>query len=608
MGISGTPVVDSASGTMFLVATTKETGSGSVQYVHRLHALDVSSGAERPGSPIVIQATYPGTGEGGKTLIFNARGYKQRPGLLLLNGVVYAGFSSHCDGGKYHGWIMAYDTTTLRQVGVYNSTPNGNEGSFWSGGAAPAADAAGNIYVVSANGAFDAASGGLDLGESYIKLSGANGLSVLDYFAPFNQAVLNDQDVDTGSAGVALLDDEAGSPAHPHLMAGAGKEGRIYLLDRDNLGKWQANSDSQIVQSLPGAISALFGNPAYFNKTLYFCGPGDTLKAFPVNNAQMPSTPSSTSPEPYGYPGCVPSISANGASNGIVWALQPAGVLAGYDASNLRNELFLSNANPQRDALGNTVKFSAPTITNGKVYAGTQDALAVYGLLPQGSVSLAVANAASALPNGIAPGAIATLYGTGLAAGTAAANEFPIPKALAGATVTVNGTAAPVLYASPTQVNFQVPFEATPGAATVSLSVNGSVAGSITIPLFTTAPGIFLESNGDAAVVNQDGSINSASQPAPAGTVVSAWLTGLGLLNPALPSGAAAPTNPPSTVSGVTATVGGVPATIQFAGGAPGFAGVYQVNVQIPPLEAGSHDLRILSQGANSNAATVYVQ
>ena len=608
LGITGTPVIDPASGTIYVVAMTKETAGGSASYVQRMHALDVSTGAEKPGSPAVIQATYPGTGEGGTTLVFDAKNYKQRPGLLLLNGVVYAGFSSHCDIGTYHGWLMGYDATTLQQVTVYNNTPNGNEGSFWSGGAAPAADTNGYIYIVSANGAFDAAARGSDLGESYIKLSSAGGLSVLDYFTPFNYVSLNDGDVDTGSAGVALLGDEAGSAAHPHLMAGAGKEGRIYLLDRDNLGKWQAGSDSQIVQSLPGAIGGLFGNPAYFNKTLYFCTSGDHLKAFPVTNAQMAAVPASASPDVFSSPGCVPSISASGTNTGVVWALQQSGVLAAYEASNLGNELYTSNQNSKRDGLGAAVKFSAPIAANGKVYAGTASALAVYGLLPQGSVALAIASAASAVPNAIAPGSIATLYGTGLATGTATATSFPIPQSLAGASVTVNGVAAPIFYASPSQINFQIPFEVLPGAANVTLSVNGSIAGSITVPLFSGVPGIFLGPQGNAAAVNQDGSINSATQPAPAGSVILVYLTGLGMVSPAVASGSAAPLSPLSTVTGVTASIGGVAANVLFAGLAPGFASLYQVNIQIPQVASGPYDLRISVAGSGSNAASISIQ
>lgn len=380
IGITGTPVIDPQSGTLYVVAMTKETSGGTTNYVHRLHALDITRGVERPGSPIVIEATVSGTGDGGSTDVFQARNYKQRTGLLLLNGVVYAGFTSHCDIGQYHGWLIGYDASSLHQVAVYNSTPNGGQGALWSGGAAPAVDSAGNIYIVSANGTFDANSGGSDLGESYIKLSPSSGLHVLDSFTPFNYQSLDDADQDTGSAGVALLDNAAGSPTHPHLMVGAGKEGRIYLLDRDHLGGFQSGADSQIVQSLPGALSGgLYGNPAYFNRTIYFCGSGQSLAAYPIANAQMATAPSSQSAQQFGAPGCVPTISANGITNAIVWALEASGVLHAYDANNLNSELYNSNQDMGRDGLGPYVKFSVPTVANGKVYAGTQNTVVVYG-------------------------------------------------------------------------------------------------------------------------------------------------------------------------------------------------------------------------------------
>ena len=427
IGITGTPVIDPGSGTIFLVAMTKEMSGGTASYVHRLHALDIATGAEKPGSPVVIQATYPGTGEHGSTLGFNPRNYKQRPGLLLLNGVVYTAWSSHCDIGTYHGWLIGYDEQTLRQVSVYNTTPNGNEGSLWAGGAAPAADGAGNIYIVSGNGTFDGTTGdGPDLGESFIRLS-SPGLTATDYFAPYNFSDLNNRDLDTGSAGVALLGDEAGSPAHPHLMAGAGKEGRIYLLDRDNLGKVQTGSDSQIVQSLPGAIGVLFGNPAYFNQTLFFCGSGDNLKAFSVMGAAMPATPVSRSPEKFVSPGCVPTVSAAGKVNGIVWALDQAGILRAFDASNLGHELYNSGQNSSRDAFGHAVKFSVPTVANGKVYAGSQSALVAYGILPAGTPTAVIANSASGDTSAVAPGSIASIYGTGLATSMQPPSRFRYP-------------------------------------------------------------------------------------------------------------------------------------------------------------------------------------
>jgi uncharacterized protein (TIGR03437 family) len=607
IGITSTPVIDTASGTIFVVAMSKET-SGSTSYVQRLHALDIASGGEKPGSPVVIQATYPGTGEGGTTLTFNPKNYKQRPGLLLLGNTVYTAWSSHCDIGAYHGWLIAYDAQSLKQVAVYNDTPNGNEGSFWASGAAPAVDTSGNIYVVSGNGTFDAASGGPDLGESYIKLSTAGGLSVTDYFTPYNYAPLNANDVDTGSSGVALIGDEAGSAAHPHLMAGAGKEGRIYLLDRDNPGNLHSGSDSQIVQSLPGAIGGLFGNPAYFNRTLYFCGVRDRLKAFPISNAQMSPAPASQSSVTFDYPGCVPGVSANGKSNGIVWVLDPAGVLRAYDASNLASELYDSNQNSGRDALGATVKFSVPTVVNGKVYAGTQDSLGVYGLL-SGSSALAVSNAASGKAGGVAPGSLISVYGSGLATSTATAGSFPIPTALGGAAVTIGGIAAPILYASPTQLNVQIPFDVPAGTATVSVSVNGKAAGTGSIAIQASAPGLFVQQQGNAAVINQDGQVNSPSQPAATGSVIAAYVTGLGAATPPVGTGVAAPKDNLSIVTGdVSATIGSTPASVQFAGLAPGFAGLYQVNIQVPQMSPGQYPLQISVNGIASNAAPVSVR
>jgi len=604
IGITGTPVIDASSGTIYVVAMTKETSGGAVNYVQRLHALDITSGAERAGSPVIIQATYPGTGEGGATLTFNPKNYKARPGLLLLNGTVYTSWSSHCDIGKYHGWIIGYDAASLKQTAVYNDTPNGNEGSFWQSGAAPAVDASGNIYVVSANGSFDATTGGADLGESYIKLSASSGLAVADYFTPFNYASLNAGDTDTGSAGVALIGDEAGSAQHPHLMAGAGKEGRIYLLDRDNLGKLNTGSDSQIVQSLPGAIGSLFGNPAYFNQTLYFCGAGDSLKAYPISNARMSTTPSSTSSVFFGYPGCVPTISATGTASGIVWVIDQAGVLRAYDAARLSTELYDSNQNRARDAFGSAVKFSVPAVANGKVYAGTQNSLVAYGLL-SGSAAITVSNAASGNAEAVAPGELISIYGSGLATSTATAGALPLPASLGGASVSINGISAPVLYASSTQINAQVPFEVTSGTANVSVSVGRNVVSSTNVVIQAAAPGIFLLGQGAAAVLNQDESVNSQNLPAAVGSVISAYVTGLGEVNPPVATGAAAPSAPLSTVSGVTATIGGAAAPVQFAGLAPGFAGLYQVNIQVPPLASGAYALQISVGGTSSNTGLI---
>jgi hypothetical protein len=382
IGVTGTPVIDPATGTFYVVALTIRQDS----FVHRLHALDIVTGAERPGSPVVIDASVPGTGDS-----FSASGVvpfhpylqKNRAALLLLNGVVYSAWTSYCDAGPHHGWLIGHDARTLRQTVVFNSSPNAWAGSFWMGGAAPAADYAGNIYLVSGNGPFDANTQGSDFGDSVLKLSSAAGLTVADYFTPYNQRDLDRADLDLGSSATVLLPDRAGSSAHPHLLIGAGKEGRIYLLDRDNLGQFNAAGDAQIVQSLAGAIGPLYGGPAYFNNTVYFAAWNDTLKAFSIAGGQLATSPAARSLQAFGYPGAVPTISANGSANGIVWLLEGGsnGTLHAYDAANIANELYNSQMKASRDALGSFVRFTVPTIANGKVYVGTANALAVFGLL-----------------------------------------------------------------------------------------------------------------------------------------------------------------------------------------------------------------------------------
>ncbi|HLG95557.1 MAG TPA: hypothetical protein VKX49_04515 [Bryobacteraceae bacterium] len=602
IGITSTPVIDQNSGTIYVVAMRKLIGA-TASYEHQLHALDLTSGAERPGSPVTIQASYPGTGEGGNTLTFQPKNYKQRPGLLLLNGVVYTAWSSHCDIGLYHGWLIGYDAKTLQQVLVYNNTPNGNEGSFWAGGAAPAADSNGNIFLVAGNGSFDANRGGIDLGESFIKLSTSNGLRALDYFTPFNFNELNNGDADVGSAGVAFVGDEAGNASHPHLMAGSGKEGRIYLIDRDNLGHWQAVSDSQIPGSVAGAIGGLFGNPAYFNQAVYFCGAGDSLKAFPVSNAQLAAAPSSKSSATFGYPGCVPTISASGNSNGIVWVLESSATLHAYDASNLAHELYNSNQNNMRDALGSYVKFTVPMLANGKVYAGTANALVVYGLLG----SLNITNAASGQQNFIAPGSLVAVYGTGNIGIPPA--RFPIPTTVNGVTMTINNMPAPLLFGSNGQINAQVPFELPAGAASLTLTSGGAVAGTANFLLEPAEPGLFLLGQGRAAVLNSDYSINSQNQPAAVGSFISAYMTGLGAVDNPVPSGQPAPLSPLSRVtSALSATIGGQPADVLFAGLAPTYAGLYVVIVTVPQLAPGDYPLQVTVGGVASNTGTISVR
>jgi uncharacterized protein (TIGR03437 family) len=598
IGITGTPVIDAAAGTIYVVAMTKENGT----FVHRLHALDVTTRAERAGSPVTVQASYPGTGEGGSTVVFQPRNYKQRPGLLLLNGVVYTGWSSHCDAGTYHGWLIGYDAGTLQQVAVYNNTPNGSQASIWQGGAGPAADEAGNIYLAGGNGSFDYAMGGTDLGESYIKLTSAGGLAVEDYFTPFNFQYLNDNDTDVGSAGVVLLGDEAGSAAHPHLMFGVGKEGRYYLLDRDNMGHWQAGSDSQIVATTGAyANSGLFGNPAYFNHNVYLCSTGIPMTANTVYNALLSTGPASHNESAFDYPACVPSISANDTADGIVWATEPSPMLHAYDAGNLEIEYYNSGQNAARDAMGPYVKFTPPTVANGKVYVGTQSSLDVYGPLPGVTPPPLVVNMASGQPGLAAPGSIVSIRGEGLASGAESAPGYPLPPTLGGASVRINGVTAPLFYASPARLNVQVPFETATGPATVVVQSGGTqLTASLTIQ--PVAPGLFLGDPGRVMAGNPDGSINGPLQPAASGSEITLYLTGIGPV-PGLTTGAAAPNLQLTNSIGVI--VGDNGAQVVAAGPAAGFAGLYQVNLILPQLPPGDYPVQVIVDRVKSNTGVI---
>jgi uncharacterized protein (TIGR03437 family) len=590
IGISSTPVIDTASGTLYVAASTLESGN----FVHRLHALDVATGAEKSGSPVTIQASVAGTGDGGSTVTFDPRNYKQRIGLLLVNGVVYLGFSSHCDLNTYHGWLLGYDAHTLQQVAAFNTTPNGEAAAIWQGGAAPAADSNGNIYVVSGNGTFD---GQTNFGESFLKLSGSGSLSVLDYFTPYNFADLNTQDLDVGSSGAVLLPDQPG--AHPHLMIGGGKQGRIYVIDRDSLGRGPVSGDAQIVSSTQ--VSPLYGSGAFFNGTFYMCLGGDYLRAYPLVNGAL-GTPA-IGKFSYDSPGCVPTISANGAANGIIWTADRSNTLRAYDASDITHELYDTTMNAARDAFGTFVKYSPPMVASGRVYAGTQNSVAVYGLLGS-AAPLAVSNAASGQASVAAPGSLIAIKGTALAQAMASATGFPLPSSLGGASVTIGGIPAPLLYVSPGQINAQVPYETPAGTSNVSVAN----AGASTITIQNVAPGLFLLGSGRAAVVNDTGAVNSSTQPASAGSYIAAYMTGLGAVTNAVATGQPAPSAPLSqTTAGVSATIGGETAQVVFAGLAPGYAGVYQVNILVPQLAPGDYPLVISAGGVASNSGTVSV-
>src|ERR1035437_2545131 len=318
IGITSTPVIDPVGGTIYVMAKTREVVSGVTNYVYRLHALDVTTGAEKLGGPVVIQGSVPGTGydtDGSGHVSFGPFLHLNRIALLLNNGVVYFGCGSFCDNNPYHGWLFGFNAQTLATNGIFNSTPNGERAGIWGNGCGPACDTNGNLYVSTGNGTFDPING--NYGDTLLRLSTSNSLVAVDYFTPYNQQSLEVNDTDLGSGGVVLLPDEAGSRAHPHLVVCAGKEGTLYLVDRVNMGKFNAASDTQIVQSLLGVIGSCFDTPAYFNNTLYFVGVDDVIRAFTITDGSIMSTPTSQGSTVFGFPGATPSISANGTNDGI---------------------------------------------------------------------------------------------------------------------------------------------------------------------------------------------------------------------------------------------------------------------------------------------------
>jgi Immunoglobulin domain len=396
IGVTSTPVIDLAAGahgTIFLVAMSKDS---SGNYHQRLHALDITTGAELTGSPVQIEATYTIPGSGGKTTAFDPTQYEERSGLLLSNSVIYLSWTSHCDSGAYQGWIMGYNEPSLQQTTVLDVTPNGSEGAIWMAGDGPAADSSGNIYFLDANGTFDTPvnASGLppngDYGNAFIKLSSSGGaLSVADYFAMSGTVNESNSDEDLGSGGVILLPDQTDSSGNVwQLAVGAGKDSNMYIVNRNNMGKFNASNDNAIYQEIDGVLGGgVWSVPAYFNGVVYYGPNGNNLMAFPISNAKLATTPSTKSPSSFGYPGATPSISANGTSNGIVWAIQngSTGALHAYDAMNLANELYNSNQAGSRDQFSDNSndKFVTPMIANGKVYVGTPNAVIVFGLLNQ---------------------------------------------------------------------------------------------------------------------------------------------------------------------------------------------------------------------------------
>jgi hypothetical protein len=379
-------VIDPDTGTIYVLARTRRAGLLSNQYSQHLHALAVTTGVEKFGGPVEIEASMNATGRGSSDgiLRFNPLRDNPRAAMLLSKDAVYLTWASTCDVGPYHGWVMAYDAHSLKQKAVFNASPDGDDSGIWGGDTGPAADKDGNLFVSTGNGRFDAGKGGRDYGDSLLKLNGQT-LKLADYFAPYNAADLDASDNDLGSGGPMLLPDQPG--AHPHMAVIAGKGAVLYLVDRDHMGRWQAHDDSHAVQTVP-LSNGVFGSMTYWNHFVYVLSDSDALQQFEVKDGKLSLKAESSNRFP--NVSATPSLSANGRKDGVVWILrskswngpeQPA-VLYAYDASNVSRKLYDSEQNNLRDHAGSALRFNIPTVVNGHVYVGAKREVDVYGLLP----------------------------------------------------------------------------------------------------------------------------------------------------------------------------------------------------------------------------------
>jgi hypothetical protein len=410
IGITGTPVIDPATNTLYVVTKSKNPSTAPATFHQRLHALDLATGAEKAGSPVEVSAQVNGNGGGstGGKINFDALINAQRSALLLSNDasgkhVIIAG-ASHCDFGQYHGWVMSYNPANLAQEAVVNVSPNGVLSGIWMAGGGPAADSNGNIYLSTGNGTFNSANS--NYGDAIVKLAPPSGgtFAISSFFSPLDQSNLEAVDADLGSGGLVLLPDLAAGP-NQHLLVQAGKDGRVWIADRTALGGFSSTANG-VVQELPNAVpGGIWGSPAYWNGHIYFGAgsdqganspPSDPLRDFSFNTTSGVVSLATTSAKIFSFPGPTPSVSSNGTSagSGIVWAFDNVSwasncpssacqVVYAYDATNLGNKLWdSSQALNNRDRAGGAVKFTVPTVANGKVYVGGQNTLTVYGLLP----------------------------------------------------------------------------------------------------------------------------------------------------------------------------------------------------------------------------------
>jgi uncharacterized protein (TIGR03437 family) len=613
VGILSTGAIDPGPGVLYLVADVQQGGAP----VFFLHALDLTTGQERQNGPVAISASASGTGSESVNGVvpFDPLRHIQRPGLLLANGAVYIGFGSHGDQSPWHGWLLSYDSSDLtHQFGIYLSTPNGNGGSFWR---SLTADASGGLYSVTGNGDFD---GATNFSQSFIKLTGAAPVIASNYTSPDWES-MSDNDFDL-AAGPAL----AGGT---HTVIGADKQGQIYVLNGDSLPQ-----GAQVIQATANSIFtlALWSRP---NGTMiYVQGEQEPLKCFQLVNGTLNPAPISIAAAsvPFGRIGM--TLTANGAADGtgILWEttgnyndLYATGTLHAYDASNLGNEVWNSDMSGNRDTMAAVAKFASPTVANGMVYVPTfGNSVVIYGLLgsliqgPNPPSISAVTNAASYESDAVSPGEIVAIFGANLGpdppVGMQVDRYGVVTNSLGGVQVLFDGVAAPMVFASATQINAVVPFGLTADTTQVQVVNQGQTSDPVAMTVTTSTPGIFssdASGSGQGAILNQDNSVNSPDHPAMPGSIVTVWATGAGQLSPPGIDGSVVSADSlPLPLLRVTAQVGGQPAPVQYAGGAPGMVeGVLQINVQIPDNVRSSATLMVqLGDRQSQTGLTVSVQ
>ena len=622
VGILSTPVIDPAAGVIYVVAETLSKGAP----IFQLHALDLADGSERMNGPITITAKVKGNGAGsdGVNIAFDPTAQIQRPGLLLANGIVYVSFGSHADDGGWHGWVIGYKAGDLRsQAGAFNATPSGYGGSVWQSGRGLAADETGALYFITGNGDFD---GTVNFSECMMKLSGTS-FQPIDWYAPGNESWLSDNDFDL-SAGVALI------PGTHTALAGD-KYGNFYVVNGDAMGRVDGKNASQFAAGANFGIYTFavwnrFDGPLVYAQQQW--GPvqsfgisGQTFNAAPVSTT---TTTAAT-----GFSGM--AVSANGGqpASGILWQVTSdqygsnAGTLHAFNASDLSVELWNSDT-ASGDTLGTFPKFVSPTVANGRVYVPTfSGSVAVYGLLSSGSgdkgtsvvAIAAVGSAASYASDTVSPGELVTVFGMNLGPAAGVGLQLDSSGLLStdlGATeVLFDGIPAPMIYAGSGQVSAVVPYGMSNPTTQVQVQYQGMISSPFPMSVAQAHPAIFTADSsggGQAAALNQDGSLNSSANPAPAGSVVVLYATGAGQTSPqALDGSVTGYENLPQPVLPVTVAVGGQTAEVLYAGAAPGIvAGVMQINVRIPAgTQSGAAQVSLaVGSQFSAQAVTVAVQ